>query len=348
MIPELAAFYDLEQDILDIFFESVEEEKEAIEEVLLGYDGTSLSEEMLNDLFRNLHSFKGNLSMCYLAPFIPSAHSLESVLLSVRQEKYPFSDAFGEVFLLLIQRVYKDVRQLTDGETPDWDYYPPLNQQLEMLAQVVAEEFDYECERTRHYLLYGDFGDEQVLSPNHEFLQLVKHMEVQGLETEGRAEKMLALVHQLNQQLNQPEDPLQLETAALVSALSRALVSVPHDGRKDVEQAQLASAQSLLALNGSWPEANAILTDAQERHDGSGYPSGKQGEEIRPGGQILAMVNLFFSRHGVDQQKTYKQNLLTLTSSINSLSGREFAPEYVGLFNDVVRQNIKSDIRMLP
>ncbi|ALU44379.1 DUF3369 domain-containing protein [Pseudoalteromonas rubra] len=77
-----------------------------------------------------------------------------------------------------------------------------------------------------------------------------------------------------------------------------------------------------------------IARDHHEKWDGSGYPSGKKGEEIHIFGRIAAIADVYDSmRHERCYRPAY--SLEEVVEEINSQKGKHFDPKLVDVFNEV-------------
>ena len=76
-----------------------------------------------------------------------------------------------------------------------------------------------------------------------------------------------------------------------------------------------------------------------ERYDGFGYPVGLKGKEIPYLARVLTVIDSFdamTSSRPYNKRKTYDEGLVEL----ERCSGTQFDPEIVGIFSDVVKENI--------
>ena len=82
--------------------------------------------------------------------------------------------------------------------------------------------------------------------------------------------------------------------------------------------------------------AGAIIAkDHHEKWDGSGYPSGKQGDSIHIYGRIVALADVYDAlRH----KRCYKPawELESVMVEINSQKGKHFDPKLVDVFNSII------------
>ena len=97
---------------------------------------------------------------------------------------------------------------------------------------------------------------------------------------------------------------------------------------------------NFLELIPGWEDAREIVLQHHERWDGTGYPSGIKGDEIRPGAQLLAVVDAFESMTHSRPDRQYKRSILRAMTEINNCSGTQFSPHVTSLFNSVVKETL--------
>jgi HD-GYP domain-containing protein (c-di-GMP phosphodiesterase class II) len=136
------------------------------------------------------------------------------------------------------------------------------------------------------------------------------------------------------------EDPVQLRAAVYMHDVALAfltddlvLKNNKYD-QSDIDRMQIHPKLSsdYVALIPGWENAAAIILQHHERWDGTGYPSGVSGEKIRPGAQILAIVDAYESITQPRPDRQHKRSVLRAVTEINSHSGTQFSPELVSQF----------------
>jgi putative nucleotidyltransferase with HDIG domain len=81
-------------------------------------------------------------------------------------------------------------------------------------------------------------------------------------------------------------------------------------------------------------EASEIVYSHHERYDGTGYPRGLKGEEIRLGARIVSIADTL---DAITSDRAYRpaQTLKAAREEIKKWSGRQFDPEVVKVFLDL-------------
>ena len=104
---------------------------------------------------------------------------------------------------------------------------------------------------------------------------------------------------------------------------------LPHDGA------------GLLSRMEGWKPAAEIVMQHHEMHDGAGYPAGLKAEAICPGAKILAIVDAFEAVMLKHSHRGHSSSLLRAIAEVNACNN-QFAPEWIGPFNTVIRGMIEA------
>jgi chemotaxis protein histidine kinase CheA len=349
---------ELTPSLIADFFECMEENLLSIQDSLLTLE-RSQSLDDVNGVFRHLHSFKGNCAMIGAQSVVDILHRLEEVLDRIRKCEIPLSDRVSDLVSVTCSQAEYLLRTLiADGVTDD-NKLITLADQLDLLVLAPAPCFveTLECALSR-------IGGQAVtgapvkpnpaltLKPDHRALFQTLAEKIDGLSIyrRERSREELTLALALNDMLDKPASPQQLEAAALVHDLGMGFVPqtilekttglTNHETKLLQEHVKLGS--QLLINLGGWDEAATIVLQHHERVDGQGYPSGLKAEQIHPGARILAIVDTFCSITSERADRSYKRSLLSAVSEVNANSGTQFDSAYVEAFNSVVRQQFVS------
>ncbi len=90
-----------EQDMLDTLLVESREHLQRMEPLLVELErsGGEVSEQIINELFRSVHSIKGGFSFLAIAPVVDLAHALESVMARVRDRQLPITSELIDALL---------------------------------------------------------------------------------------------------------------------------------------------------------------------------------------------------------------------------------------------------------
>ncbi|MBO7352681.1 MAG: HD domain-containing protein [Lachnospiraceae bacterium] len=95
----------------------------------------------------------------------------------------------------------------------------------------------------------------------------------------------------------------------------------------------IASAMNLVSDTGYLKEAKNLATYHHERWDGSGYPSGKKGEEIPLSARVMAVADVFdalVSKRSYKEPFTFEKAMSIITEG----AGTQFDPTIAALFKE--------------
>ncbi|MES2819374.1 MAG: HD domain-containing phosphohydrolase [Pseudomonadota bacterium] len=357
---------DLSRDLLEDFRLDAAELFPRCEQLLIELEHHPQDSERLRELFRRVHTFKGNLGYVGLNALMPLPQALEDVLDRLREDALHFDSLLGDILLLSLDRL----RALSDavvGSTTgiEVDDLDGLCQALKVLADTPTAQQD---ETRRRLLLQLDPRTQLLARPPakqsqaqalfeqyginldadlHFFMELMQASEQRSQYWQGRGMRLLTLALAINELGGRPEAPAQLAAAICLHDLGMAFLPLDllHKQQRLTreERRQIQShprlAFDLLKRLPDWAAAGEIVLQHQEHADGSGYPKGLREAEITPGALILHIVDTFDARtHERAHQSLNKRPLLRAILEINSLRGSQFSDHWVEVFNRTLQQ----------
>ncbi|MBI5150190.1 MAG: chemotaxis protein CheW [Candidatus Omnitrophica bacterium] len=89
---------EIDEKYLDIFLEDTEQNIEHFNQDLVSLEKKPADPELINNLFRVIHTIKGSSGMVHVANVHEVAHAMESILALAREKKAAFSDMFPLLF----------------------------------------------------------------------------------------------------------------------------------------------------------------------------------------------------------------------------------------------------------
>ncbi|RII36361.1 chemotaxis protein CheA [Clostridium chromiireducens] len=92
-------FESQDLEILNLFIEEAVESSNQVEKEILKLETNAEKSELINDVFRAIHSIKGGSSFLGLVGITKLSHSLETALDSLRKEKIEISTEFVDCFI---------------------------------------------------------------------------------------------------------------------------------------------------------------------------------------------------------------------------------------------------------
>ena len=100
-------------------------------------------------------------------------------------------------------------------------------------------------------------------------------------------------------------------------------------------------AAGLLQRMPGWEGAAEIVSQHHEMPDGAGYPAQLPATSICPGAKILAIVDAFEAVMLKHIHRGKNRSVLRAIAEVNACD-RQFAPEWITPFNNVIRKTIEN------
>jgi len=343
-----------------------------IESLLLHLENTPDNTELLNNLFRHVHSIKGNLQIIGLDPIAEYVHALESVLDKVRKHDINFDKLLSDVVLLSMDHLQTLCNQTFAKQPVNLELSKNIQRELCNIASRAPSETAKYAKRVIQHIDPNTFIEESALAepgtdsqsnslkkliryhhnPNknaHEdlkfFAQLAISSEMRSTYWKGRTDRILEIARNLNEEAELAVDPMQLDAAVYLhdfgmtflplDILHKSTDLTPMEFEK-VKQHPYISAELLRNTDG-WEDAEKIIIQHHEREDGTGYPKRISGKGICDGAKIIAIANTYESitQHRAD--RNHKRPLLRAITEINNCSGQQFSSQWVQVFNQWIR-----------
>lgn len=130
------AFSKLDDELKDDLLEAYEEARQEIEDITNRIDDYGFSADKLDQLFRSLHSMKGNCAVCFLDPLVDVLHKLEEIVEGIRSKDIEYDPTLGDLINLVIEQVYYLLAQLYKTGSADSALCDILQSNLD---QIYAE-----------------------------------------------------------------------------------------------------------------------------------------------------------------------------------------------------------------
>ncbi len=353
-------FVELEKDLINEFVACFQENVEEIEQTVQGLEH-DVSPEQINELFRSMHSLKGNCRMVFLDPMVDVIHELEEIVSEMRNGDLPYQPMFGVFFMSIIGYVETLIGQLSSDQEADGDLQQSLLKVIQKVREAAPGNVNKVIDEALDTLMAGPASETVETSapsgiPSHfllgrdddfEFFRfLSRQIDQLSIYRKDRTAKELELCSEVNRELGMIVDPKQLEVAVLLHDLGMAFIpptlmnknseALSREEQKIVSAHVASSAQILHRMSG-WHEAANIILHHHEAYDGSGYPYGLSGEDIPVGSRVLALCDAFFDITSEREDRSYKKSLFEAVRHVNSCNGTLFDPACVEAFNMAVR-----------
>lgn len=353
---------DLSNDLVEDFRLDAAEQFPRCEQLLIELEHFPDDEQRLHELFRVMHTLKGNLSFVGLNALIPLPQAMEDILDGLREHRLNFDNVLGDVLLLALDHLRALIREALGGADSGLNatQVSDLCQALHALAQTPETR---QTEQRRTLLQQLDPSTQLQLPPEREqpaiehlfnqhgiggdadllfFADLMQASEHRSHFWTGRGQRLLSLTLTINTLAGSPVAPAQLAAAVCLHDLGMAFLpldllhkeqSLSREERRHM-QAHPRMGFDLLRKMPNWAAASEIILQHQEHADGSGYPKALKEAEICPGALILSIADTFDARtHERAHHSLSKRPLMRAILEINDLAGSQFSPYWVEVFN---------------
>ncbi len=364
---------EIEHDLLEDFFYDFTEKYQHCEDVLIQLERTPNDIEKTRDLFRSVHTIKGNLIYIGLKDLSPLLQSVEDLLEGVRSGSIAYDDSLSDVVLLAMDKTkllidenihhhacdisqqdfdsicvsIRDIASATPQTRPDAIIY--ALSQLDPQASLPSPVHIPQKTPNDDFLLEMTSMGISICEDLRFINGLIVPLEDRSQYWQGNTYRVAQLAIRMNQQANQLVTPNQLLMAALIHDIAMPFLPIEllhkkasfGDAERDHMRAHVSHSVHLLKSMGGWEEAAEIVLQHHERCDGSGYPSALTRTQICAGAKILAIADTFNAcRYARAYRTEQKRPLIRAILEINRQSGSQFDDSWVQVFNQVAKQTM--------
>lgn len=352
-------FSALDNELKDDLVECYVEAQQEIEAIVNDIESSGFSHEKLDNLFRSLHSMKGNCSVCFLDPLVDALHRLEEIVDGMRGGYIGYDSLLGELINLVLDKILLLLRQLHQFHGADTALLNFLQSYLDQIYAAedaatrikLAETFlakmsDQEAaeqekakQEPKSLTVKVEFDAQQQQDIDH-FRQLSYRLnKLLGYSPE-RGERILKLSQLINQECADPVDRAQLAAAAYMHNMGMAMIlkcNNDEDKQRAEQNHPMVGAQ-LLSKHEGWEQASDMVIAYMERFNGTGYPEGLVGGMIPQGAFVLSMAVRFIDVVWGKSGDEYKKSAMRAIQKVNAESGKGLPPHLVDAFNRAVRK----------
>jgi len=364
----------LDEDIINDFLDEFSDAYDDLEQSLVQIDQSTSDKELINQLFRIIHSIKSNLRMVALDRLSEIVHTLENILDDVRNDRHEYVQGTSDIILVVIAQVRElAISQFKDEDNSD--KVEPLYEAIHHLCMVEPDQLEKAILDTLQKVdPNGDHvathqqenspetNDEEksqtspqsILIPEIKisedmefFIELSQNIEDALPNWQGRNQRILDLCLKMNTLANNPVEPEQLAAAVYLHDLGMSFV--PHEiltkpSKLDCDEELILRnhchlGHSWLKRIQGWDTAATIIHQHHERLDGSGYPQGIKNEDICDGAKMIAIADTFEAMTNSRAYRQHKRPVMRAILEINSNAGAQFDDKWVDYFTQVIKNN---------
>ncbi len=324
-------------------------------------EGDYDTEELVQAVFRAVHTIKGNCNMVLLDPYVEVTHYLEEMVQDLRGKKYDYHPAYIRLFVSAMNVV--DELLIATCSTNEADSHRLLKL-LNLVSAVRKSDEDLRIQtakRAEQAIIDAHFSLDLVAMTSEcqvafsifsatdiEYFQYLSHCfgKINPIHNE-RIQHIIIFASLLNEKLGMVTEMDQL-SASIYCYEFFNILSYDHETdeaesvtREDIER-RIFAAGGLLARMSGWQDASEIVFQCQEHYDGNGYPKQLSGDDIRDDAQILQISHQFVEACLSHRHLGYKTSLLAAVKNVNNSAGTVYKADIVNAFNDVVKTHYLS------
>ncbi|WP_286238358.1 Hpt domain-containing protein [Neptuniibacter halophilus] len=320
-------------------------------------------ESVVHEMFRAVHSVKGNCHMVFLDGIADVCHLLEDIVAEIRKGGAAYTPPLGEFITLIFARLEQLVAQVVAGdEIREADILV-----LEKGVSRVYDAKDKLRDQEIQHALDSFSGllssaeslsdkvmqrlDEQPLRDDFaalEFMQRIAHiMQAKSVQHRGDLAKLQALALRLNALHAQEEEPDQLSAALSMLNLGSKFVASPvfdlspdsPQWERQKAEEQLEISAGFLRIGEGWQRAAVMIVYSHERFDGKG-PKGLKAERVPAGSMILSILR-FYQQSYLRLKRDFREKIAVAksVSLVHAEIGARFDPQLVEALVQIARDD---------
>ncbi|MCW8853889.1 MAG: Hpt domain-containing protein [Gammaproteobacteria bacterium] len=343
---------DIIKDFLDEYLDAYEELERTFAEAESGPDNSQL----INKLFRSVHSIKSNLRMVALDDLSAIIHVLENTLDDIRHNKLQYIPELSQLILTVINQVRElaslqlqdrnsseDIMFLSNAIT---ELNQTNNNTLEQTITSILNKIDPDgghqitnnIDKTSTNSLYTEDDLDFFIEVSQQIESFFPHWS-------GRNKRILDICLKINTLASHPVDIKQLTAAVYAHDIGMSFIPynilimplpLSCDDELVLREHCHLGYQWIKRIPG-WEAATEMVFQHHERSDGNGYPQGLKQDEISDGAKIIAIVDTF---EALTHERNHREEIKTPMQAImeiNSNSGTQFDSQWIELFNQVIK-----------
>ena len=340
----------VDQQLIDEFIQEFITAKTAIESLLLSLENNPQDHDLLNSLFREFHTIKGNSHFIGLNVISDFVHSLETVLDQVRKDEISFDKLLGDVAFEALDLIGEYCKLISAANADNSEDIRELENKFSDHTKSLDKSFNENSSSIQNILLehtriVGEVNSEQLEDLKF-FASIIQVTEQRTPFWKGRTQRLLNIALELNSQAGQVVNSAQLEAAVYLHDIGMAFLPLDiinenkflSEREHQIVKSHPALGATLLGENPIWKDAATIIMQHHEREDGKGYPNGLRSEQICNGAKILAIADAFETLTNRRDSNSIRYPVTQAIADINGNAGTQFATFWVSIFNDVIRK----------
>lgn len=343
-----SAFKELDNEIKQEFYEDVSAAIKEINACAVTLESGTDS-EVIERMFRSLHTVKGNCNMVFLTEFVDATHKLEDLFSDIRSGEIEYNSIYGQFAVAVINVIDSQLRLLMENQSIDGRF---LTQIDAIINQIVNTQTNLRLTVTSKATIAvqdGHFNLDLVAvdkENTHAFsfldatdLEFFEYLRDKQASVEPHYNEFVSICEtlavKLNEMLKNALDEQQIRAVIVFVGLARRVV--PSEKFNELNIDQIFFASGLLSRMAGWSVAADISLQLLESFDGSGMPLGLKNDEIMPASQVISLA-LEFTQLVMDNKNAgYKQSLFSAVKIINAKKDIRYKSRLIERFNTLIK-----------
>jgi len=133
------------REILEEFLVEAEEILEGLDQDLIDLENNPTDKELLNKIFRGMHTLKGGAGFLNLTPIVEIAHRIEDIFNKLRNDEMTLTPDLMDIILEGIDHLKSSIQMLKESEElPDMEEIEPVLKKLDSALKGEAEHLSSE------------------------------------------------------------------------------------------------------------------------------------------------------------------------------------------------------------
>jgi len=341
------AFSELENEVKQEFFEDVVTAIRDINDCVSELQ-ESVNENVIDRMFRAIHTVKGNCNMVFLEAFVNATHRLEDLFSAIRSKEIDYHSVYGRFAIQIVNLIELQLRVLIETDRANGDILEKLNEIIDEVQSAKADQQVITAEKAITAIKDGHFTTSMVIQDSDnghafsfmdatdmEFFEYLSSQHQQNRSHFQFYEVCSVLANKLNNMLTASADEQQFHAAIIFLHLVQKVEPDGIVNEMSVQQCIMAS--GLLSRMAGWSEAAELCLQAMEFHNGNGAPKSLAGADILPAAQVLALSFDFAFQILAAIDQPYKQKLFAAVKNINTKKDTQYKAKLIQRFNQLIK-----------
>ncbi len=343
-------YFDLPNEIMNEFHSCVSENFDELVELLEHIDLQNYQAAMEN-LFRHLHSLKGNLAMGYLDPFVNIIHQIEDTVTDIRQGHIQLSAEVLELIDFMLHRTKHYLYEFTENRAIEVVTLDKAYTAIHLLNQSNVEKKVHFAQRILEEYDLTDSPEELLQNVTNQDYDHNNWLEL--LKKDGIILPTSPLFERYNKSLRWLSDlshacdtgishlilkeVVTTHTISLSNIAEQQHYALPYEPNTQTELEHHIHYAAMLCDNTTHSVvANTVLQQHHAYYNGQGIPQ-LAGESIHIAARMFAIVDTFYYYYKLAASGSHKMDIYKALKTIAVYRNQIFDPKLLEQFIHLCR-----------